>query len=617
MPRAPDLSGLALDGRYELHAVIGEGTFGRVYRGRDRRLARPVAVKVIKPWWSEDPDWVKTFEREAQLLASVSDPGIVQIFDVGSAPEGLYYVAELVEGESLAARLRRGRPSPEEARDVAEQLARALSKAHAQRVVHRDVKPANVLISRDGRIKVGDFGVAHLAEGSSEGAAGTIAGTPKYMAPEQARGQATTPATDVYGVGIVLYEMLAGAPPFEGSSSIELALRHVHDEPPSLPRATPPVLVRITWRALAKDPFHRFANGRALADALADAREELDADRDDEPHRSGGGGGVATLTPPVRAVPARPPHAAAARPPRLVAQPQASGSGSSDRRGRVEPTVLGEPMSSRRNVNPSARRRRLALVGFVLLLAAGMGAGAIALAPGHLNVPNLHGMSRGRILTRAKRMDFTAAFGSRYSSAPKGSAIAQSPRHGIRVLDGTTVSVVLSAGPPPVKVPKLVGARLTDARATLRSVRLVSSVSLVPAPRVSPGTVTAESPRGGSTHPVGTKIALSVAEVPKLRPLTHASGDGDGRTVVFQIRGAKWNLITTMAYEGNCTFLFVCSGPSATVTDITSGKPVDQFGLDEAPGVVRTITSGPGLYQVTVSAGSDSARWGVKVDDYY
>ena len=103
MPRAPDLSGVALDGRYELHAVIGEGAFGRVYRGRDRRLARPVAVKVIKPWWAEDPEWVRSFEREAQLLASVSDPGIVQIYDVGSAPEGLYYVAELVAARAWSA----------------------------------------------------------------------------------------------------------------------------------------------------------------------------------------------------------------------------------------------------------------------------------------------------------------------------------------------------------------------------------------------------------------------------------------------------------------------------------------------------------------------------------
>ena len=187
MPRAPDLTNIALDGRYELHAVIGEGAFGRVYRGRDRRLARWVAVKVIKPWWAEDPAWARSFEREAQLLASVNDPGIVQIFDVGSAPEGLYYVAELVDGESLADRLRGGPLAAAAAAEIAEQLARALASAHAQRVVHRDVKPANVLISHDGRIKVGDFGIARLAEGTSDGGLATIVGTPLYMAPEQAR----------------------------------------------------------------------------------------------------------------------------------------------------------------------------------------------------------------------------------------------------------------------------------------------------------------------------------------------------------------------------------------------------------------------------------------------
>ena len=193
MPHAPDLSGCALDDRYELHAIIGEGAFGRVYEGLDRRLERTVAVKVIKPWWAEDPDWVATFQRETRLLARVSDPGIVQIFDVGHAPEGLYYVSELVDGESLASRLRRGPLGAWEACGVAAQLCRALAGAHAQRIVHRDVKPANILLSSDGRVKVGDFGVARLAEGSTDGTAASIVGTPRYMAPEQGRGRPTTP----------------------------------------------------------------------------------------------------------------------------------------------------------------------------------------------------------------------------------------------------------------------------------------------------------------------------------------------------------------------------------------------------------------------------------------
>ena len=238
--RAPDLSGGVLDGRYELHALIGEGSFGRVYRGLDRRLARTVAVKVIKPWWAEDGAWVERFEREAQLLARVSDPGIVQIYDIGHAEnDGPYYVAEFVDGESLAALLRRGPLPPRDARAVAEQLCEALAGAHAQGVVHCALKPANVLIAASGQIKVGDFGVARLAEGTSQAPSATVAGTPRYMSPEQARGQPTGPPTDVYSAGVVLYEMLAGEPPFTHGSAVELGLRHLQDEPPRLPLEVP------------------------------------------------------------------------------------------------------------------------------------------------------------------------------------------------------------------------------------------------------------------------------------------------------------------------------------------------------------------------------------------
>ena len=246
MPHAPDLVGCALDGRYELQELIGEGTFGRVYRGYDRRLARDVAIKVIKPWWAEDPEWAESFGREAQLLARVSDPGIVQIYDVGQAEEGLYYVTELVEGESLGARLKRGgRISPWEACEIAEQLCRALEHAHAEQIVHRDIKPANVLLSRHGQVKVGDLGIARLADGTTEGGTATIVGTPRYMAPEQASGQPVTPATDVYSAGIVLFEMLDGHPPFNGDSAVEIALRHVQAPVPPLPPGTPWALEEI------------------------------------------------------------------------------------------------------------------------------------------------------------------------------------------------------------------------------------------------------------------------------------------------------------------------------------------------------------------------------------
>ena len=152
MLRAPDLVGCALDDRYELLAPIGEGAFGWVYEGRDRRLARAVAVKVIKPWWADDGEWVQRFEREAQMLARVNDPGIVQIYDFGHADQGPYYVAELVPGESLAERLARGTLPVAEARSIGEELARALGSAHARGVVHCDVCPHNILVAQTGEV---------------------------------------------------------------------------------------------------------------------------------------------------------------------------------------------------------------------------------------------------------------------------------------------------------------------------------------------------------------------------------------------------------------------------------------------------------------------------------
>jgi hypothetical protein len=288
MALAPDLCGTVLDDRYELEALIGEGAFGRVYRGRDRRLHRAVAVKVIKPWWAEDPDWASGFTREARLLAAINDPGIVAIHDIGHGPEGPYYVSELVEGENLAVRLRAGAIGASEARSIALGLCRGLAAAHALRIIHRDVKPANVLLAEGPggsdvvRVKVTDFGVARLGEATSGGHPDSIvAGTPRYMAPEQGRGGAVSPAADVYSAGAVLYEMLAGHPPFDGVSAVALALAHLSDPPPPLPNGVPADLRRVVARALAKDPGERYADGAAMAAALSSgAGEDPGTDQD-------------------------------------------------------------------------------------------------------------------------------------------------------------------------------------------------------------------------------------------------------------------------------------------------------------------------------------------------
>jgi serine/threonine-protein kinase len=630
MPHAPDLSGRALDGRYELHAVIGEGTFGRVYRGRDRRLARPVAVKVIKPWWAEDPEWVRSFELEAQLLARVNDPGIVQIFDVGHAKEGLYYVAELVDGESLADRLRRGPLSAAEARGIAEQLCRALTRAHAQRVIHRDIKPANVLISARGQVKVGDFGVARLAEGSTDGAGATIVGTPRYMAPEQARGGPTGPATDVYGVGIVLYEMLAGRPPFTEKTAVELALRHLHDAPPPLPHTTPKALAEIVERALAKSPEDRYPGAGAMADALArapvtDAHEEAEtapvvAVRRLRPAPGPAGTRIATarIGAPTPATAPAASAAAAARAPTSTAT--AATALLDPAPDALAATRVRTPTIPRQERPPTPRkpRRTILAAGFALLML-GIVIVAVALvsAGSQIKVPDLHGARRGSAASTLRRLGLKSTFRLHHSRAPVGSATGQSPKPGVRVDAGTTVRITLSDGPPPIPVPQLVGQPGGQARTVLSGLGLQGVLSPVPAPGVSAGIVTRESPAAESPLKPGSTVILLVAEQPRWRPLTSFAGDAGGHSVPFRILGKQWRVVYNMSYQGLCTLIFFCSGPNARVFRPTGNSTLSQFDLNSGSAQAQVFTSGPGLYEISVAPGSDTAKWSLQVEDYY
>jgi serine/threonine protein kinase len=569
---APDLVGHALDGRYELLELIGEGTFGRVYRGFDRRLEREVAIKVIKPWWAEDPEWAESFGREAQLLARVSDPGIVQIYDVGEADEGRYYVTELVDGESLAALLRRGgRLSAWRAAEIAEHLCRALEHAHAEHIVHRDIKPANVLISSRGRVKVGDLGVARLYGGTADGGTATIVGTPRYMAPEQADGQPVTPATDVYSAGIVLYEMLAGQPPFGGDSAVEIALRHVQAPVPPLPSGTPEPLERVVAGALAKDPADRYQSAAEMASALGRAR----------------------VTAQVAG--------SADSPPRT----ESNGAGS---------TWVAPKYSPRRNVNPAARRRSIAIFVLVMGVLIGMAVAAkILTGPATVLLPQLRGHSERRIDSMLKPLHLHASFARAYSvHAPPGAVVSQSPAPGARVKEGSTIQVVLSRGPRPINVPSLTGDGSGPAAAQLQRSGLKAEVSYVPAPGTTPGTVTGQSPGAGRQLLPGATVSLLVAETPSWRSVTSFAGN---QSVPFRIRGTQWRLVYTMSYQGTCDFIFFCEGPSAQV--IGTGSTNVSFDLNNGGQQTRVFKTGPGVYQIAVKPGLDSAQWSIEVEDWY
>jgi serine/threonine-protein kinase len=619
MPSTPDLAGHALDGRYELRATIGDGAFGRVYRGFDRRLARTVAVKVIKPWWAEEEAWVERFQREARLLASVSDPGIVQIFDIGHAEEGPYYVAEFVEGVSLAERLRGGPLAAGEARRVAEQLCRALASAHAQGVVHCDVKPANVLLTPDGKVKVGDFGVARLAEGTSQELSGTVAGTPRYMSPEQARGRPPTPATDVYSAGIVLYEMLAGRPPFARGSAVELGLRHLQERPPPLLGPVPATLREVVEVALAKDPNRRYRDGAAMAAALHAAEPAIDPATAAAPNAGGSAGEAdghpaetAATNGQAAAVPREPRTIDLAAVGTVTQAPAPTDVQRDGPRGKRRTRLGGRGVGRR-----GPRRRQLALLATLFALIAGaLVAFLLTNVAARTTVPDLRGLPRGGVEARARRLHVRPAFSARYSERASGIAIAQNPVAGTRVLDGSTVRVVVSKGPPPVRVPALIGRPSGSAENLLASVGLRYALTPVPSPGSETGAVMQQSPSADATVPSGSAVALSVAEAPHWRTLTTLSGVDDGRSVPFRILGKQWRVAYNMAYQETCLLVVLCFGPSAEVQDVQKGSSSGSFELGEGNST-HTFRNGPGLYRLVVSGGRDSARWSMTVEDYY
>ncbi len=296
-------AGALLADRYRLGGLIAVGGMGEVWEATDTRLHRKVALKVLKPEVSADPEFLERFRVEARTSAQLNHPGIAGVYDYGETQtlddgdrHTAYLVMELVDGEPLSAVLaREGRLDLEQTMDMLEQTARALQAAHARGIVHRDVKPGNILITPAGEVKITDFGIAKAADAAPVTRTGMVVGTAQYIAPEQALGLTATPASDVYALGVVGHEAVSGARPFTGESPLSVAMQHVREEPPPLPPEVPATIRRLLGWSMAKDPAQRYATGGEFADAIAAVR----AGR--EPLRPAGlAGGATSAMPPTR-----------------------------------------------------------------------------------------------------------------------------------------------------------------------------------------------------------------------------------------------------------------------------------------------------------------------------
>ena len=353
-PAAPRPAEHLLGGRYRLGPIIGRGGMATIHRATDLRMEREVAVKLLRPEVASDPDLAQRFRREALAATVLRHPNIVACLDTGTDGDQAYLVMDLVEGEDLSARLKRGgRLAPWQAARIGLDIARGLGVAHVRGIVHRDVKPGNILLAADGRAMVTDFGIARLAMDAEAALPGTTLGSVHYFSPEQARGTTTTPASDVYGLGLVLFETLTGTRAWTGDTTDAIALARLGKAAPSaraLRPEVPATLEAVVQRALAPEPGDRYPNGAAMAAAL----EPIVAAVDPASPTSVVMNPVAAAGPAPAATPARPPVEDDQRPDRP-----------DDRRRSARPAATTGPAGPRRS-----RSSVLAMLGAVGVLAA-------------------------------------------------------------------------------------------------------------------------------------------------------------------------------------------------------------------------------------------------------
>jgi len=472
-----------IDGRYRVLSRLGSGGMAEVYLAEDQLLGRQVALKVLHQHFAEDQEFVERFRREASSAAGLSHQNIVGIFDRGEW-NGTYYIAmEYVAGRSLKTIVREhGALDPATAIDIVVQILRGARFAHRRGVVHRDLKPHNVIVDEEGRARVTDFGIAR-AGASDMTLTGSIMGTAQYLSPEQAQGQAVSAASDLYSVGVILYELLTGVVPFEGETAVAIAFKQVSAEPlppsalnPNLPAG----LDAIVLRALAKDPAHRYGDADQFIAALQQARLAL-------PLSAG------------------PPGAAAPAP--LDGSHPGTG-----------PLLLpaAAPFAEER-ASPPGNHRRLWLWSAVAALLVGAAVVAVLLSSGtgRVKVPDVVGLSEAAAVARLKSAGLIPVAASQASTkVASGLVFAQTPAYGRVVNDGARVGLTVSNGPPTTPLAKVEGLTAAQAVSTLRAAGFKPTTKAKASTSIGEGLVIATEPVAGTRLPVGTTVTVLVSSGP-------------------------------------------------------------------------------------------------------
>jgi eukaryotic-like serine/threonine-protein kinase len=466
--------GTLVDERYRLDHKIGSGGMADVWLAEDTELDRNVAVKILHDRFAQDKEFVQRFQREAQSAAGLQHPNVVGIFDRGSFLDTYFIAMEYVDGPSLKD-LVRGGMGTQDAINFTRQILGAARFAHRKGIIHRDLKPQNVLIDDEGRARVADFGIARGGENSDITATGSVMGTAQYLSPEQAQGKPTTPRSDIYSIGVILYEALTGRVPFEGDSAVAVALKQV-SEAPRRPSAInpdiPPALDAVVMRALAKDPDARFKDADAFLRAL-DAAERA---------------------------PESP------RPQDTAAYAAVSPEGEADIPG--DEVVYEE-------WEPERRRRRRWFA--IALLAAGV-AGLVAYAltrPSSLAVPDVIGQNVDQATQVLDGKGFEVAIKAVPSGAPRNQVVEQDPiptdRGGGKAEEGSTVTLSVSSGPAIVAVPDVANLSEADATKRLESAGFQVNVTKQFSKSMQRGLAIGTEPAVGTQLSAGQAVTLLIS----------------------------------------------------------------------------------------------------------
>jgi serine/threonine-protein kinase len=500
--------GSTIDGRYDLLRRIGSGGMADVWLAEDSHLQRRVALKVLHRRFAQDREFVERFRREAEAAAGLQHPNVVAVFDRGDV-DGTYYIAmQLLEGRSLKALIDQGL-TPEQSVALIRQVLEGAGFAHRHGVVHRDLKPQNVIVDDEGKVTVTDFGIARA--GASEiTQAGSVMGTPHYLSPEQAQGQGVTAVSDLYSIGVILYEALAGRVPFEADSAVAIAMKqvsHTPQRPSSINPSVTPALDAVTMRALEKDPGQRFQSAEAFIAALDAALRDPGAEH-------GGTAAFAPLPPPV-------------------VSPEEEADAEADR-------------------EEEARRRRRRLIWGLVAAAVLIGV-LIGLALSRdttTSVPSVTGNQLDTAIRLLEQNDFTVGDVRRVErEAPAGTVLEQNPAASPPANQASLdcallsffcskpkVALTVSAGPGSAKVPATAGLVAEEATAKLEGAGFDPQLEQVNSEDVEAGLVIHSDPSAGTTATRGSTVVLTVSKGQKLAKVPVLVGT-QRSLAVQQIRG--------------------------------------------------------------------------------